>query len=115
EPSGWRWVGLVLIIAHFFIPFLLLLSRHNKRQAKNLGLIAAGVFVMRFVDAYWLVAPSGPQIDFHWMDVVAPIAIGAWWMVVYFRALARRPLLPVGDPDVAEMISNDAGHEANLA
>ena len=51
-------VALVLVILQFSLPFLLLLSRDLKRDARKLVPVALLVLVMRFVDLYWLVAPN---------------------------------------------------------
>ena len=58
--GGWQWIGLILVLFHFAVPFLLLLSRYVKRRTRLLGGIAVGMIVMRFVDIYWNVQPA------HW-------------------------------------------------
>ena len=52
--GGWAGVALILIIFHFAVPFLLLLTRFVKRRAEILGWVAAGLIVMSLVDIFWL-------------------------------------------------------------
>jgi hypothetical protein len=62
--DGWQWLALTLVIFHFVVPFLLLLSRDVKRSPPKLAKVAAFLLVMFAVNIYWTVAPalaeSGP-------------------------------------------------------
>ena len=55
--GGWKLVAQMLVVFHFALPFLLLLSRDLKRDAKRLAGVAGLVFLVRLLDLYWLVAP----------------------------------------------------------
>src|SRR5205809_3849881 len=69
--NGWQWVAAFLALFHFAVPFLLLLGRANKRKKTFLGAIAMAVLLMRWVDLYWLIAPSFlPRVRIHLFDVV---------------------------------------------
>jgi hypothetical protein len=98
--GAWRAVGIVLIVCHFFVPFLLLLNRDLKRHSTALVLVALWILVMRFVDLFWLIGPlhgKGPMV-LHWADVAAPIGIGGLWLAVFLWQLRSRALLPLGEP-----------------
>ncbi len=101
--SGWQWVALLLVGFHFFLPFLLLLSRFVKRKARVLARLALAILVMRLVDLFWLVAPAHHQqgLRVHWMDVAAPVGIGGIWLAAFIWQLGRYPLLPLHDPRLA--------------
>ena len=58
SQGGWQYLALGLMALHFAVPFLLLLSRRNKRQATSLCRIAALLLVMRYVDLYWMIVPG---------------------------------------------------------
>lgn len=110
----WGALGVLLILFHFALPFLLLLSRVTKRTVRIIAAVAAGVLLMRFVDLAWIVipfanhvplttpdaaAPSAPALTgLHWLDFVTPVAIGGIWTAMFMRELARRPLLSPADP-----------------
>ncbi|HEV8537892.1 MAG TPA: hypothetical protein VGR15_03115 [Bacteroidota bacterium] len=98
--TGWNIIALFLLIGHFFVPFFLLLSRRRKRLIKNLSYVAMGILVMRFVDLFWVIVPafSGNTVRLHWLDLVAPIAIGGIWMMSFVRDFKGQPLLPLHDP-----------------
>jgi hypothetical protein len=42
------------VIVHFALPFVLLLSRPLKRDARLLGTVAAGILCARLLDLYWI-------------------------------------------------------------
>jgi hypothetical protein len=98
--GGWAWVAVVLIVFHFAVPFLLLLSRFVKRRIRLLAAVATGLIFMSLIDLFWLMAPAydraGPQ--FHWMDWMAVIGIGGVWFWRFVSQLKRNPLVPLHDP-----------------
>ncbi len=103
--GGYRVVALALIVFHFALPFVLLLSRDLKRNARKLGMIATLLVAMRYLDLFWLIAPNhvpgagrNAALGFSWMDLAAPLAIGGIWLWLFFRNLASRPLVPLNDP-----------------
>ncbi len=56
--GGWGLLALVLIIGHFGLPFLLLLSRQIKQDPRTLALVAALVLIMHYLDVLWWIAPA---------------------------------------------------------
>ncbi len=106
--GGWQWVGLVLVLFHFALPFLLLLSRDLKRNARTLVKVAWAVLLMRLVDLFWLTAPQPGTGGFrvHWMDLAAPVGIGGLWLAIFFGQLGRRPLLALNDPEFKEVLAH---------
>jgi len=102
----------ILIVFHFVVPFLLLLSRITKRRARILGGVAAGILVVRYVDLFWLIAPALRSEGFrvHWLDLVLPIGLGGLWLATFVAGLKRRPLLAERDPRFAGLA--DAAHGA---
>jgi hypothetical protein len=105
--GGWQWIGIILIVFHFALPFLLLLSRDLKRNSSTLAKVAAAVMLMRLVDLYWLTLPElyPGGLRMHWLDGVAPLAIGGIWLSVFFRQLKSRPLLPLGSPELTAALA----------
>ena len=109
--GGWDVLGLALVIFHFVAPFLLLLSRPLKRRMRSLAPVAAAILMARVLDLFWLVGPDlhgshGIESHFtlHWMDLAALVGVGGLWVAAYARQLASRPLLPVTDPEIVDML-----------
>jgi hypothetical protein len=105
--GGWGAVALAIVILHFGLPFLLLLSRDLKRNARKLALLAVLILIMRIIDLIWLIEPQFNRAHFHlsWMDVVAPIGIGGLWLATFSWQLQKRPLIPINDPQLASALA----------
>jgi len=106
--GGWGWVGAAILLFHFAVPFLLLLSRRANRNPRLLARAAALLLVMRFVDVAWLILPAFSRGAFriHWLDATIPIGMGGVWLSVFARNLTRRPLLPIHDPGFEEALAH---------
>lgn len=106
--GGWKWVSIALILFNFFLPFILLLSRDLKRNARLLAGVALFVLVMRWVDLYWLAAPTfHHDLAPHWLDITTMAGIGGIWLAVFGTQLQKRPLLPLNDPYLEEALGGD--------
>jgi hypothetical protein len=93
--AGWKAVTVVLIVFHFVVPFILLLSRKAKRSHLILRKVAIGLLLARVVDVYWFIAPAyGPDFSPHWMDLLLFIGIGGIWFASFATRIGRVPLLP---------------------
>ncbi|HEX3130640.1 MAG TPA: hypothetical protein VH394_25100 [Thermoanaerobaculia bacterium] len=105
---GWGAVSLALVLFHFALPFVLLLSRDLKRDAGRLVWVAGLMLVMRWIDLVWQVEPAfDPKQQspaMYWMYLAAPIAIGGLWLAYFLRELRSRPMLPVNDPYLPEAL-----------
>jgi hypothetical protein len=98
--GGWKSFSLVLLFGHFVIPFVFLIFRGVKRTIPLLGMGAALLVVMQWVDMYWLVYPvyleSGPQIG--WIEIAPVIGLGGIFFAGFWRSFSSAPTVPVGDP-----------------
>jgi hypothetical protein len=104
--GSWRLVGLSLILFHFAVPFVLLLSRAMKRERASVVKVAAWILIVRVVDLFWLIAPEFHQqsVWVSWLDVLLPLALGAIWLGCFFWQLRGRAILPVHDPEFDETL-----------
>ena len=109
--GGWGLVALLLVVFHFALPFVLLLSRDFKRSGRLLAGVAVLMLVMRWVDLLWQVEPSFEEhhVVHYWLYLAAPAAIGGFWLFLFVRELKKRPILPVNDPYLPEAIAQH-GH-----
>jgi hypothetical protein len=109
--QAWGGVAVFVLVVHFFVPFLLLLSRQAKRSAKFLALIGALIMVMQLIDDYWLIAPAfhPNAIHLHWLDVSVPAAMGGLWVAAFIGMFKRRSMVPLHDPRFAVVLANVKG------
>ncbi len=123
--NGWQYLALFLVVFHFAVPWLLLLSRDRKRNPYRLVWMAAWILFMRYADLFMLIAPefasTGENLHMaagaheshfyvHWLDLAAPLAIGGLWLWMFFTQLAQRPLFAMRDPYLREALESGGGH-----
>lgn len=89
RSGAWNYLGLFLVVAHFAVPFCLLLSRQLKRAGKPLVYVAVGLLAMRFLDLWWWVSPAlhPGKLHFPLFGLAAFVAIGGVWCFFFARAL----------------------------
>jgi len=110
--GAWGWVSVLLIVGHFALPYLLLLNRDLKRTGGTVATIAALIIVMRFVDLFWLLGPEHGKelLSVHWLDFVAPVAVGGIWVALFLWQLGTRSLIPINEPTLQEAIEAGSAH-----
>jgi len=122
---GWQYLAIFLVLFQFAVPFFLLLSRDLKRMPDRLIWVAVALLVVRYTDLFMLVspefAPTGENLHLlegehesvffvHWLDLMAPMAIGGLWLWMFLTQLAQRPLLALRDPYLREALESTGGH-----
>jgi ABC-type phosphate transport system permease subunit len=98
--GGWQWLAIAIVLFHFVLPFVLLLSHRLKRRARSIAVVALVLGVMRFIDVFWLVSPAWDpgMLTVHLLDLAAVLMVGGVWIWLFVRQLEGRPLLPLRDP-----------------
>jgi hypothetical protein len=95
------------------VPFCFLLSRRLKRNAKLAARVALLILAMRAVEIAWMIAPMVRHADYaagpSWVDFAAVLGLGLVWLLVYFRNLGGRAVVPVHDPYLKGALTN-GGH-----
>lgn len=61
QLGSWKWLSYLIIFGHFFVPFIVLLSKHPKRFKIMLVSACLWLFAIHYVDMYWLTMPSIPM------------------------------------------------------
>jgi hypothetical protein len=104
--TGWRSIGIALMLFHFAVPFVLLLSRGVKRDPDKLFQVAIWILVARLVDLFWLIAPEFHRegVTVSWLDVTLPIALAGTWFGCFVWQFRGRAILPVHDPQFQEAL-----------
>jgi hypothetical protein len=106
--GGWGVLAVTVLVFHFAVPFLLLLSQDVKRNARLVSKIAMWMIFMRLVDLFWMTRPEFTTRALPtWRDIVVPVALIGLWVGFFAKNLKRLPLLPLGDPKLAEAIAHD--------
>ncbi len=110
----WTYVGQFLILFHFAVPFLILLSRPAKRNISRLSWVAALVLIAHLVDVYWLIAPSfgegRPPLRLSWLDLTVPVGMGGLWVWTFLWFLKSKPLMVAHDPELLPALKQAGGH-----
>jgi hypothetical protein len=108
QTAGYREISYVVFGLHFVLPFFLLMSKPLRRNPQRLALVAAFVFVARWLDLFWQAVPSmpieGPLV--HWLDPVVTLGMGGVWVALFAWNLQRRALVPQKDPHLQEALAD---------
>ena len=110
QEGAWVWASFGLLVGHFLIPFLFLMSKHIKRRK---GLLAAGaiwVLLMHALDLYWIIMPqeqfdTAGRIPLHGFDVLCFVGFALLFFAATRQAMERRSLIPERDPRLAEAMA----------
>lgn len=114
--GGWHWISYGLPVAHFFVPFLFMLSRHIKRNRTLLGLGAVWTLIMHFVDMYWLVMPNfgahgeghhEPHLAPNYLDFTSVLGMVGVFLAVYGVMLNRNKVVSINDPRLVESLAHE--------
>ena len=105
--GSWKALGILLVVGHFLVPFLLLLPRAPKANPSFLGLVAGWILAMHLLDLYLMVMPVLHPQGFHpaLLDVAALLAIASTLAAVFLKRLGDSPLWPARDPRLAEAVN----------
>jgi hypothetical protein len=115
--GGWEYVSYALPVAHFFIPFLFMLSRHIKRSRTGLAMAAIWTLVMHCVDMYWLVLPNfgahsetghhAPHLPLSWLDFAALIGMAGAFIAAFSSVLKKHKVICINDARLPESLAHE--------
>jgi len=105
--TGDRWIALFLLnlVVNWVIPFVVLLPRATKRDARVLGAVCVLLLAGRWLDLYLMIVPevaSGPAIG--GLEILIAIGYVGLFLSTVMRALARAPLVASNDPRFQESL-----------
>jgi hypothetical protein len=100
--GGWQFWAVIIVIFHFALPFILLLSRSLKRNARTLSLVALFILLMRLMDLFWLIAPefNRGHLKVHVLDFALPAGLVLLCFSIFLGQLKKRPMVPINDPNL---------------
>jgi len=100
--GSWAVFSIGLIIIHFLVPYIALVSQPSKMAPKRLKFISVWLLFAHVYDIFWLVMPEMEQLSggysFSWIDLVFPIAAVGLIILVFNMKAKKENLIPIGDP-----------------
>lgn len=100
--GNWAAFSIFLIVIHFVVPYVLLLSQPAKMDPKRLKIAAVVLLFAHLYDLFWIVMPGMPGLEkgyiFSWIDLVFPIAAVGFVIIVFSFGAKKKNLIPIGDP-----------------
>jgi hypothetical protein len=105
----WAFVGFILIVGMFFIPFYSLITPRTKKYPSLLKKISIWMFLMAILNMFLIVVPSipkradmGPISPYLITDILAWLGIGGLWLAVFSATTKKAPLVPLYDTRLQE-------------
>jgi hypothetical protein len=97
----------LLLVGHFIVPFVVLLSRGVKRRRQRLVFWAGWMLVLHWIDLYWLVMPelTTSYLPLGVAEIGCLVGLGAIFIAGLTRLASGRSLLPERDPRLGESLA----------
>ena len=117
--GGWWYICSLNFIAHWLIPFCLLLSRDLKRNKSKMIWLTCWMIFARCIDMFWLIEPNfkDAAANLHLAGnigilayITVPACVLSLWGAYYLTQLMSRPLMNVNDPHLEEMLEPEHAH-----
>jgi len=106
----WQGLGVYLLVAGFFLPFLILFSRWVKRGRAVLAFMAGWALVNQGLHVYWYVAPEIGRAGLPGFgDAAIFLGLGGIWFAAFLRSLGARSVVPERDP---RLLAAEHAHHA---
>jgi hypothetical protein len=100
--GGWLYLSVLLMISHFLVPFIALLSFAAKTNPKRLKFMSIWILAAHFIDLYWLIMPTLSNTPggytLSWMDAAYPAFVIGLLIIVFNMRSKKDNLIPIGDP-----------------
>ena len=105
--GAWQRLFWINLIVNWVVPFVVLLPRATKRDARVLIATALTVLAGRWLDLYLVILPeTTAQPHFGLVELSTAIGAAAVLVVLTSRALRAAPLVPVNDPFLAASLEH---------
>jgi hypothetical protein len=107
QTGPWGAFSWFIILGHFLLPFLALMSRVPKRRPSALIVGSLWLLAVHWGDLYWVVMPrfSPENVPFHLLDLTTFLAVGGLWVGAFATTMRNRSLLAKRDPRLAEALA----------
>jgi len=100
--TEWKWISIALLVLHFCVPFVGMMSRHVKRNPPLLALWCMYMLAVHLFDLYWIVMPafSPDKIVIHPIDLLCVAGVGGLFLFGAVSVAGSARLIPVRDPNL---------------
>ncbi|MBT8399641.1 MAG: hypothetical protein KJO98_04130 [Rhodothermia bacterium] len=104
---GWEYHSAALLVAHFIIPFWVLLPRAAKRSIPVMSFMAVWFLIMNWFDFHWIAMPvlHGDHAGFHWLDFTCWLGLFGVFLAFVMYRLGRHSLVPQNDPHLGKSLN----------
>lgn len=113
RTDPWSMVGKALIVAHFLIPFFLLISRVPKRNPKLLASIGVFMLVAHSIDMIFIIQPmvdAGQDkawgLSTLWLTICGLLGVFGVFGFFLTRRIASSPLTATKDPRLPQALGH---------
>ncbi|MEO6602752.1 MAG: hypothetical protein ABIQ16_22910 [Polyangiaceae bacterium] len=107
SAGAWRYFSALLVLGHFVLPFLLLLSYRWKRRPAFAAAMGGWIVLMHGLDSYWLLVPGsarGPSL----FDAAPFVLLGALGVLLGLLRFSAGQTVPADDPALAASLGYEA-------
>lgn len=111
--EGWSLISISLVLLHWLVPFLAMLSRHVRRWPKWMACWGIYILVMHYVDIYWVIMPEAGHDTYLVTGGVMGLASSllcvagmfSLFVGVMLRIASGIPLLAAKDPRLPQALN----------
>lgn len=98
--GSWKYVSLALLIIHFIVPFIVLITHSAKTNLKILKIMSIWLLFSHLLDLYWLIMPNySPQaVVFSFYEIGFPLFAIGLFIILFKMKEDKVNLMPVKDP-----------------
>lgn len=118
NTGTWAYFSIFLVVGHFFVPFILLLTQPAKRTPWRICTASGWVLFMHCVDLYWIIMPNlqlkkaraaglppaTTGFEPHLIDLLALVGVIGVLAAAFLWLLARGSIFPARDPRLRESL-----------
>jgi hypothetical protein len=106
ENGTWYQLGIFIIFAHFFVPFLLLLRIDAKLYYPLMLFIAVWSWLVHYIDMQFNIMPAFHKDTFwlHWLDFACMMFMGGVLAKIFIASTLKHPPYPQRDPRLSETL-----------
>ncbi len=107
-------LSILLIVGHFFLPFLILIFRPIKKNPKAMAVMACWALFIHVIDLLWIVRPAvytelnanDPGWSKAYLDVAGVLGPAALFAGLFIKQVASGPLVAANDPFMHEALEH---------